>query len=91
MFNVTLEYKFKHRYPSNNLSLNNSSGFSAVPSGYRGYDGSYYLLWNACYYLTTTEYSLGNAEIRYMGINNANLMSTNSNKNYGYSVRCIKN
>lgn len=77
--------------PSNNLSLNNSSGFSAVPSGYRGYDGSYYLLGNACYYWTTTNYSLGNAEIRYMGINNANLMITNSNKNYGYSVRCIKN
>jgi uncharacterized protein (TIGR02145 family) len=77
--------------PSCDLTQNNASGFSSVPSGYRGFDGMYYLMGNACYYWTTTEYSLDNAEIRYMGINNVNLLMTNSNKNYGYSVRCVKN
>lgn len=70
---------------------NNSSGFSMVPAGYRGFDGYYYLLVNGTDIWTSTEYSSTLACSRGCGYNVVALGSNNLNKNYGFSVRCIKN
>jgi len=76
--------------PGNDLSQNNSTGLSVVPAGYRGYDGSYYNLGVGSNVWTSTEYSTSISILRNFGIypsvNNLNL-----NKNYGFSIRCIKN
>ena len=74
----------------NNVSQNNSSGLTIYPSGYRGFDGYYYLLGDGCDIWTTTEASTTTATIRFMGYQSSSLNPTNSNKNYGFSVRCVK-
>ncbi|MDD4970289.1 MAG: fibrobacter succinogenes major paralogous domain-containing protein [Paludibacter sp.] len=77
--------------PSCNQSQNNSSGFSMVPGGYRGVDGYYYLLGGGNDIWTSTENSTTLACARGCGANYPNLGANNLNKNYGFSVRCIKN
>jgi uncharacterized protein (TIGR02145 family) len=72
------------------LTLNNSSGISLLPAGYRGFDGSYYLLGNGSDIWTTTEYSTNTAYIFNLGYNSYSLNTTNSNKNYGFAVRCMR-
>ncbi|MDD4971752.1 MAG: FISUMP domain-containing protein [Paludibacter sp.] len=73
------------------LLQNNNSGFSIVPGGYRGFDGYYYLLGNGTDIWTSTENSSTLACARWCGYNSVSLSSNNLNKNYGFSVRCIKN
>lgn len=77
--------------PGYDLSLNNSSGLSLVPGGYRGFDGYYYLLGVGTDIWTGTEYSTTHSLIRAVGYNVSSANTVNSNKNYGFSVRCIKN
>ena len=74
----------------NMISQNNLSGLTIYPSGYRGFDGYFYLLGDGCDIWTTTEASATTATIRFMGYQSSSLNPTNSNKNYGFSVRCIK-
>jgi uncharacterized protein (TIGR02145 family) len=71
----------------NDLSKNNSTGFSALPGGYgdfgtvaSGYNGGWW---------SSTEY-IGDAYYRGMYYSNSNLLRDYSNKGYGYSVRCIR-
>ena len=73
------------------LTQNNASGLTLVPAGYRGHDGYFYLLGIGTDIWTTTEYSTTNALIRTLGYNVSTFNSINSNKNYGFSVRCLKN
>ena len=77
--------------PGYELLQNNSSGFSIVPGGYRGYDGYYYLLGDGTDIWTSTENSTTLACSRWCGYNAISLNSNNLNKNYGFSVRCLKN
>lgn len=77
--------------PSCDLTKNNASGFSMVPSGYRGFDGYFYLLESGADIWTSTEYSTSNSMLRFIGNNDLTLNNINSNKNYGLPVRCIKN
>ncbi len=77
--------------PSYDLSLNNSSGFSMVPGGYRGVEGYFYNLGNSAYIWTMTEASSILAASKGTWSDNIGLGTNNLNKNYGFSVRCIKN
>jgi uncharacterized protein (TIGR02145 family) len=72
------------------LTLNNSSGLGILPAGYRGFDGLYYLLGNGSDIWTTTEYSTNTAYIWELGYNNYSLNTSNSIKNFGFAVRCIR-
>lgn len=75
----------------NNLTLNNSAGLNIFPTGYRGTDGSFYLLGNGCDIWTATEGSTTTSYMKALGYNNPILETNILNKNYGFSVRCIKN
>jgi uncharacterized protein (TIGR02145 family) len=73
------------------LQKSSNSGFSALLGGRRdsnanfGYEGTY------GYYWTATEYGSSNAWYRLLYSGNALIYRFRTNKNAGYSVRCIKN
>lgn len=73
----------------NDLTQNNSSGFSALPSGYR-HNGAYMNFGNGTCFWSSDEYDRSTAWRRYLGYVYNNLGSYNFVKVDGFSVRCIK-
>jgi len=75
----------------NNLSANNSTGFSALPGGYRsGSDGSFNHLGDIGCWWSSTENDGSDAWDRYLSYNNANVGRYNYIKRNGFSVRCLR-
>jgi len=74
----------------NNLSLNNKSGFSALPGGYRNYEGAFSGVGESGYWWSPTEASTSNAWSRHLHVNFSFIFTYSFNKVYGYSVRCVK-
>ncbi|MGB4789969.1 MAG: fibrobacter succinogenes major paralogous domain-containing protein, partial [Bacteroidales bacterium] len=75
----------------NNLSANNSTGFSALPGGYRYYsDGSFDGLGGCGYWWSSTEYDGSKAWNRNLGFIYAIVYRDNGSKRYGFSVRCLR-
>lgn len=76
--------------PGNDLSINNSIGFSALPGGYRGAENGFFnaLEMNSSWW-STDGFSTG-AWGRYLSFNMADLSGYSSLKGNGMSVRCIK-
>ena len=75
---------------SPNTGATNESGFTALPGGYRGYEGSSYFTGYAGYWWSATESDATNAwyhGLYYNGIYEHNLSNS---KKVGFSVRCIK-
>jgi uncharacterized protein (TIGR02145 family) len=77
--------------PGNDLASNNRSGFSALPGGYRFYNGTFYYSGCFGYWWSATEYVYSYAWIRYMVCNISTVLIDcfNSDKKSGYSVRCL--
>jgi uncharacterized protein (TIGR02145 family) len=78
-------------WQSPNTGATNSSGFAALPSGYRNYSGSFINLGFFCYWWSTSEYNSSTALYRNISYNNASLYRYFLNKPNGFSVRCLKN
>jgi uncharacterized protein (TIGR02145 family) len=74
----------------NNLLLNNKSGFSALPGGYRDYIGNFSNVGNNVNWWNSVESSANNAWSRSLGYNYNYLFRNDSRKDYGFSIRCIK-
>ena len=68
---------------------NNATGFSAVPAGYYGSDGCGSFGYAANFWSATQSDST-NAYNRYLGYNAAYVSSYIDDKNYGFSVRCLR-
>ncbi len=75
----------------NDLTKNNTTGLSILPGGYRGYDGSFYIMNEGTDIWTSTEGNSTQAIIRAIGYNGASVNTHTLNKTYGFSIRCIKN
>jgi uncharacterized protein (TIGR02145 family) len=77
-------------WTSPNTGATNSSGFSALPSGYRvshgpiGYIGLFSDFWSS------SESSLSNAILRHLLYSNSETGRPNYDKKNGYSIRCLK-
>jgi uncharacterized protein (TIGR02145 family) len=73
----------------NDQASNNSSGFTALPSGSRSYDGTFgdvgFGIW-----WSSTEYSTTSAYNRYIYYNNNSIHGNDNSKRTGFSVRCVK-
>ena len=78
----------------NDLTKNNSSGFTALPGGYRDYsDGGFYSIgtdgWDGCWWgsteFNTSSGTNGNLNFNFSGLNIYHTL-----KSYGFSVRCVK-
>lgn len=72
----------------NDLSKNNTSGFSALPGGCQAWVGSAGIGGSGGWH-TSTDYGTG-VYSRGLDANFSSLMRGNSVKNYGNSVRCVK-
>jgi len=75
----------------NDLTKNNSSGFSATPAGFRNYDGLFNYIHRGTCWWSSTEYNSTNAWYRGESMDEFDLgLSHHFTKNIGLSVRCIK-
>lgn len=75
----------------NDLSVNNSSGFSALPGGNRYYEwGSFNYIGNFGYWWSSTDLSTTNSWYRSLNFNHSNVVYSNGRKDYGLSVRCVR-
>ena len=85
--------KFKEsgtlHWNSPNTGATNESGFTALPGGSAGQvyvdDLGVYGLW-----WSSSQYSVSDAWFNCMGYDYANISRGNADKNYGFSIRCVK-
>lgn len=74
----------------NNSTLNNSSGFSALPGRLRNSYGSFYFGRDSGYWWCNTQYDNATAWIRNMNYTFSDLSRSSLAKMCGLSVRCVK-
>ncbi|MEZ5198992.1 MAG: FISUMP domain-containing protein, partial [Bacteroidales bacterium] len=72
-----------------NTGATNSSGFTGLPGGYRLIDGSFDLFDTDDGFWSSSE-STFNAWVRWLASYNAQMYRDSNNKEYGFSVRCLK-
>jgi uncharacterized protein (TIGR02145 family) len=76
---------------SDNLSMNNRSGFSALPSGYREWNGYFTGIGMTCLWWSATEKDVSKSFHLQLGFRENGLYITHDNKKSGLSVRLVKN
>ena len=69
----------------------NASGFTALPSGDRGYGGGFAHLGSGAYFWSATETSATGAWSRLLNTGHWQIYRINVTKAYGWSVRCLQN
>lgn len=74
----------------NDQSLNNSSGFNAFPEGYRSNNGSFDIEGNNAIFWSSTEFSTNSAWSRFLNANYSNLYRYYDSKQFGFSVRFVR-
>lgn len=74
----------------NDLSKNNRCGFTAFPSGSRFSSGSFHYMGLNSNWWTSNQFDNANAYFRNVNYDKFSLNRDNFPKNYGFSVRCIK-
>jgi len=74
-----------------NLYATNSTGFTALPSGYRFFNGSYNNVGYSGNWWSSTEYAASAARYFYLVYNKGTTGRNFIDKLYGLSVRCIQN
>lgn len=77
-------------WPGSNSESYNSSGFTALPAGFRQTDGAFYLLGEYCAFWCSSEYNSSNAWGRALFDNIFFIGRGFVIKEYGISVRCIQ-
>jgi uncharacterized protein (TIGR02145 family) len=74
----------------NDQASNNSSGFTALPSGFRDGSGAFDGIGFSGVWWSSTEYSTSIADRRSMNYSLSYVSVIDSHKQYGLSVRCLK-
>ncbi|MCP4414021.1 MAG: hypothetical protein GY808_15790, partial [Gammaproteobacteria bacterium] len=74
----------------NDQSSNNATGFSAFPWGFRSNNGNFYGVGKFGGWWSSSEYSTTNAYRRYLNYYHDFLYSDYNYKQYGFSVRCLR-
>jgi uncharacterized protein (TIGR02145 family) len=75
---------------SNGGNGDNSSGFNALPGGYRSGNGYFYNITENGYFWSSSELSADLAWYRNLALNNMKVDRYYINKNAGFSVRCLR-
>ena len=76
---------------SPNTAATNSSGFTALPGGYRFYyDGNFYMVYATGNWWSSTEALTSTAYYRSMRYDDSSASSGHDSKTFGYSVRCVR-
>jgi uncharacterized protein (TIGR02145 family) len=74
-----------------NTGATNSSGFTALPAGYRNTSGTYGMQTNYGYWWSATEATPTSGWYYYLYYGNGSFIHLDHEKHYGSSVRCLKN
>jgi uncharacterized protein (TIGR02145 family) len=77
-------------WESPNAGATNSSGFSGLPGGFRGYSGNYNALGDYGYWWSATESTTYGAWFRWLGADDTGVGRNDDHKDYGFSVRCVR-
>jgi uncharacterized protein (TIGR02145 family) len=78
---------------SPNTGATNESGFSGLPGGFRRFDGAFINLGYLGYWWSSTEVSETPTVVwlRYLHYYDSRVIIGNGDKEYGWSVRCVRN
>jgi uncharacterized protein (TIGR02145 family) len=76
---------------SPNTGADNSSGFTALGSGVRAGGGVFGQINALAYFWGITEVNSNNGTLLYLYTNSSDSLSGGGAKEYGYSIRCLKN
>ncbi len=74
----------------NDLTKNNSSGFNALPGGFRWDNGSYGNIGSITYWWSATESGSGSAFLRLLYSDSVDEHRASDMKSLGLSVRCVR-
>lgn len=81
-------------WTSPNTSATNESGFTGLPGGLRGSDGTnpnnFPTVGGNSNWWSSSQYNTSFSKSRNVKYNSGNIISCNCSKNFGFSVRCIK-
>jgi uncharacterized protein (TIGR02145 family) len=77
-------------WTSPNGAATNSSGFTALPGGYRSYNGVLYNIGPGGFWWTSSEANIESAFDFDLNYQNGNIFSNGYYKVSGFSVRCLK-
>jgi uncharacterized protein (TIGR02145 family) len=77
-------------WESPNEGATNSSGFTALPGGYRGSDGSFYDLASYAFFWSSSQYDAAYAWYRYLYYYYEYVIRLNYGKTSGFSCRCLQ-
>jgi uncharacterized protein (TIGR02145 family) len=75
---------------SPNMGATNETGFSALPGGYRIFNGTYDYLGYGGYWWSATPINVTESWVRSMYNGNTRVFTSGKYNNYGYSVRCVR-
>jgi uncharacterized protein (TIGR02145 family) len=75
---------------SPNTGATNERGFTALPSGYRYSNGAFFAIGYNGYWWSSTEYSATYVCFRGMYYYASNVYRDNFDKQYGFTVRCLR-
>ena len=73
-----------------NTGADNSSGFNALPSGYRNTSGMYSLIGNSAYFWASDERNSTQGEYLLLNNNFATTAQNGATKQFGNPVRCVR-
>ena len=73
-----------------NTGADNSSGFAGLPGGYRGTTGGYSVIGNTGYFWASSERNSTQGDYLNLDRNSGTALANGATKQFGYSVRCIK-
>jgi uncharacterized protein (TIGR02145 family) len=73
-----------------NSGATNEVGFTALPGGCRNYDKTFEKLGDYGYWWTSTDINVSNAWYRNMSYGYSSVNRSLTSKDYGYSIRCVK-
>ncbi len=73
-----------------NTGATNSAGFSALPAGYRGYDGTFHYVRGYGGWWSSTASDTTFSWFRSMYYSNADVFRRDYYENYGFSIRCVR-
>jgi uncharacterized protein (TIGR02145 family) len=77
-------------WSSQSAGTDNSSGFSALPGGFRLTDGSFNNLRNSAAFWSATEVDADGARFRRLDYNSSNVSRNSYEKQLGACIRCLK-
>ncbi len=77
-------------WTSPNTGATNESGFTGLPGGYRGTNGSYSTIGSYGLWWSSTEYDSFNAWFRGLSYDYSNVFRYFFDRQYGFSVRCVR-